>query len=198
MGEAGCAAVRTLVATLRHEFGLDAVIANGENSASGGRGITPESGSDLLSVVDFLTLGSHAFDAGGAGRFLEWETWIIRPANLEADSPGYGWGKFEAGGVWVAGPDSGKTRVLALRVLRLAFVDGADRRAILATTFTKKAATELRSRILSWGDKLRHALLADPDTTAGLELVGELRCLDLNRVTTGTLDTIARYRWSTG
>jgi 2',3'-cyclic-nucleotide 2'-phosphodiesterase len=52
-------------------------------------------------VVDFLTLGNHAFDAGGAGRFLEWETRIIRPANLEADSPGYGWGKFEAGGVRV-------------------------------------------------------------------------------------------------
>ncbi len=66
-----------------------------------GRGITSESGSDLLSVVDFLTLCNHAFDAGGAGKFLQWETRIIRPANLEADSPGYGWGMFEAGGVWV-------------------------------------------------------------------------------------------------
>jgi metallophosphoesterase (TIGR00282 family) len=101
VGEAGCAAVRTLVPTLRHELGLDAVVANGENSAPGGRGITPESGSDLLSVVDFLTLGNHAFDAGGIGKFLQWETRIIRPANLEADSPGYGWGTFEAGGVRV-------------------------------------------------------------------------------------------------
>jgi 2',3'-cyclic-nucleotide 2'-phosphodiesterase len=80
---------------------LDAVVANGENSAPGGRGITPESGSNLLSVVDFLTLGNHAFDAGGAGKFLRWETRIIRPANLEADSPGYGWGTFEVGGVRV-------------------------------------------------------------------------------------------------
>ena len=90
-----------LVPTLRNELGLDAVVANGENSAPGGRGITPESGSDLLSVVDFLTLGNHAFDAGGAGKFLQWETQIIRPANLEADSPGYGRGTFEAGGVRV-------------------------------------------------------------------------------------------------
>jgi len=82
-----------LVPTLRNELGLDAVVANGENSAPGGRGITPESGSDLLSVVDFLTLGNHAFDAGGAGKFLQWETRIIRPANLEADSPGYGRGR---------------------------------------------------------------------------------------------------------
>ena len=66
---------------------------------TGGRGITSESGSDLLSVVDFLTLGNHAFDAGGAGKFLEWETRIIRPVNFIAISPGYGWGTFEAGGV---------------------------------------------------------------------------------------------------
>lgn len=101
VGEAGCAAVRALVPALRQELGLDAVIANGENSAPGGRGITPESGSNLLSVVDFLTLGNHAFDAGGAGKFLQWETRVIRPANLEADSPGYGWGRFEAGGARV-------------------------------------------------------------------------------------------------
>jgi calcineurin-like phosphoesterase len=101
VGEAGCGAVRMLVPTLRNELGLDAVVANGENSAPGGRGITPESGSDLLSVVDFLTLGNHAFDAGGAGKFLQWETRIIRPANLEADSPGVRTGAFEAGGVRV-------------------------------------------------------------------------------------------------
>jgi 2',3'-cyclic-nucleotide 2'-phosphodiesterase len=101
VGEAGCAAVRTLVPTLRHELEFDAVVANGENSAPGGRGITPESGSELLSVVDFLTLGNHAFDAGGAGKFLQWEKRIIRPANLETDSPGHGWGTFEAGGVRV-------------------------------------------------------------------------------------------------
>ena len=44
---------------------LDAVVANAENSAPAGRGITRESGSALLSVADFLTLGNHAFDAEG-------------------------------------------------------------------------------------------------------------------------------------
>ena len=34
--DAGCAAVRTLVPTLRQELGLDAIVANGENSAPGG------------------------------------------------------------------------------------------------------------------------------------------------------------------
>lgn len=48
----------------------------------------------------------------------------------------------------VAGPGSGKTTVLALRVLKYVFVDDVDPAAILATTFTRKAASEPRSRIL--------------------------------------------------
>jgi len=70
VGETGCAAVQALVPTLRRELGLDAVVANGENSAPGGRGITAKSGSNLLSVVDFLTLGNHAFDAQGGKEYL--------------------------------------------------------------------------------------------------------------------------------
>ncbi len=101
MGDVGCAAVRTLVPTLRRQLGLDAVVANGENSAPGGRGITSESGSDLLSVVDFLTLGNHAFDAKGGKEFLDREPRVVRPANLKANLPGRGWGTFEAGGVRV-------------------------------------------------------------------------------------------------
>src|SRR5213593_2396279 len=55
----------------------------------------------------------------------------------------------------VAGPGSGKTTVIALRVLKLIFIDDIDPAAILATTFTRRAAAELRSRILGWGDTLR-------------------------------------------
>ncbi len=101
VGEAGCAAVRALVPTLRRELELSAVVANGENSAPEGRGITPQSGSALLSVVDFLTLGDHAFDAEGEEEYLDREPRVVRPANLDEDLPGRGWGTFEAGGVRV-------------------------------------------------------------------------------------------------
>jgi 2',3'-cyclic-nucleotide 2'-phosphodiesterase len=101
MGEVGCAAVLALVPDLRRELGLDAVVANAENSAPTGRGITPESASGLLSVVDFLTLGNHAFDVEGSEKFLEREPRVIRPVNLEAGSPGYGSGTFKAGNVRV-------------------------------------------------------------------------------------------------
>jgi calcineurin-like phosphoesterase len=95
MGEAGCAAVQTLVPTLRTELELDAVLAIGENSAPGVRGITAESGLALLSVVDFLTLGNHAFDTEGAEKYLDREPRVIRHANLGEGLPGRGWGTFE-------------------------------------------------------------------------------------------------------
>jgi metallophosphoesterase (TIGR00282 family) len=80
---------------------LDAVVANGENSAPGGRGITAASGSALLSVVDFLTLGNHAFDSRGARGYLDREPRVIRPTNAGEGLPGRGWGIFEAAGVRV-------------------------------------------------------------------------------------------------
>src|SRR5829696_8004539 len=101
VGESGCAAVQALVPVLRQELDLDAVIINAENSASSGRGITPDSGSALLSVADFLTLGNHAFDIEGVEEFLEWEPRVIRPVNVGEGLPGRGWGTFQANGVCV-------------------------------------------------------------------------------------------------
>jgi metallophosphoesterase (TIGR00282 family) len=97
VGDSGCAAVRELVPELRRDLALDAVVANGENSAPGGRGITAESGADLLESVDFLTLGNHALDADD-GAFLEAEPRVVRPANLKQDAPGRGWGTFQVNG----------------------------------------------------------------------------------------------------
>jgi DNA helicase-2/ATP-dependent DNA helicase PcrA len=88
----------------------------------------------------------------------------------------------------VAGPGSGKTTVIALRVLKLVFVDDIDPSNILVTTFTRKAAAELRSRILSWGDQLRHVFMLQP---AYRHVGNQLRRLDFNQITTGTLDSIA-------
>ena len=51
----------------------------------------------------------------------------------------------------VAGPGSGKTTVLVLRALRHVIVDGVLPENIIITTFTKKAAAEIRSRLITWG-----------------------------------------------
>ena len=88
----------------------------------------------------------------------------------------------------VAGPGTGKTTVLALRILKLILVDGIPPNGILATTFTVKAAAELRSRILSWGFQVIEELKKDaslpPATKDWLDIV------DINQVLTGTIDSI--------
>lgn len=88
----------------------------------------------------------------------------------------------------VAGPGSGKTTVMVLKILKFIYVDDVHPSSILATTFTRKAAAELRSRILSWGDQIRQHLLKDPKYK---DLHPQLRRLDFNQIITGTLDSIS-------
>lgn len=88
----------------------------------------------------------------------------------------------------IAGPGSGKTTVMALRVLKLIFVDGEEPGSIVLTTFTRRAAQELRSRVLGWGDELRQGLrneINDEDVLRTAEGV------DLNKMYVGTLDSLA-------
>lgn len=88
----------------------------------------------------------------------------------------------------VAGPGTGKTTCLTLRILKLVLVDGVPPRGILATTFTKKAAEELRSRVLGWGFKLIDVLRADPKLSAKKKVF--LDDIDINQVWTGTVDSL--------
>jgi len=87
----------------------------------------------------------------------------------------------------VAGPGTGKTATITMRMLKLVFVDGVAPNTILATTFTKKAAEELRSRLLSWGYAIQEEL-------AKLELSKMdrmyLERVDINQLRTGTIDSI--------
>jgi DNA helicase-2/ATP-dependent DNA helicase PcrA len=90
----------------------------------------------------------------------------------------------------VAGPGTGKTTSIVGRILKLVFHDQLSPGSILATTFTKKAAEELRSRILSQGSELKPLLLADPSVPADVKRwIGEV---DMNQVQTGTLDSICQ------
>lgn len=88
----------------------------------------------------------------------------------------------------VAGPGSGKTTVLTLRVLKIIFLDHVDPSTILVTTFTKKAASELRSNILRWGILLKNTFLSS-ELDADDELW--ISSLDFNQIITGTLDSIS-------
>lgn len=99
----------------------------------------------------------------------------------------------------VAGPGSGKTTVLVLRALRLVFVEGMLPENIIITTFTKKAANEIRARLIEWGLQLLNHLRVQLPAHRPSGFENWLMSIDLNRFITGTLDSICedvltRYR----
>jgi DNA helicase II / ATP-dependent DNA helicase PcrA len=90
----------------------------------------------------------------------------------------------------VAGPGSGKTTVLVLRALRLVFVDNFMPESIVVTTFTRKAAAEIRSRLVEWGLAIIEYLRANPPQPTPTGFMAWLDSIDINRFVTGTLDSI--------
>ena len=100
----------------------------------------------------------------------------------------------------VAGPGTGKTATLVLRILRLVFFDRIPPHTILAVTFTRKAADELRSRLQLWGQKLAQLLPAHP---AALQPDHSADPGNLQQLFAGTIDSLCqqlliRYPDATG
>lgn len=91
VGRPGRRALRELVPGLRKEYGLDMVIANGENSA-GGFGLTPATAEELLDAgVDVLTSGNHIWAQKDILPYLDGEMPILRPLNYPPGVPGRGY-----------------------------------------------------------------------------------------------------------
>ena len=90
----------------------------------------------------------------------------------------------------VAGPGSGKTTVLVLRILYLVFVHGYRPAEIIATTFTRKAASEMRSRILGWGYTLRNHLINISETEEVREWL-RTHC-EFSDIRLGTFDSLVQ------
>lgn len=98
VGRSGRRAVKDNVGSLRKEFKLDFVIANGENAA-GGKGITEDTARELFSCgVDVLTMGNHVWNKREALEYIDRETKIVRPANYPPGAPGLGWAVYNAPG----------------------------------------------------------------------------------------------------
>ena len=95
----------------------------------------------------------------------------------------------------VAGPGSGKTTVLVLRALRHVIVDGVLPEDVIITTFTNKAAAEIRSRLISWGilllDHFKELSIQRKDA----QLARHLALCDVNGFMTGTLDSLCE-KWN--
>lgn len=91
----------------------------------------------------------------------------------------------------VAGPGAGKTIVLVLRVLKLILVDQLVPSSVITTTFTRKAAGQLRSRILSWGYATVNLAIQNAHQAGDPQRVQWLRDIDVNAIRVGTLDSLA-------
>lgn len=96
--------------------------------------------------------------------------------------------EYGGGSLWLlAGPGSGKSEVLVTRTLKLLCVNGVKPRSILLTTFTEKAARNLKDRLATY-------LVALQNTDSSLQ------CVDLADIRIGTLhslcnDILQEYRY---
>jgi 2',3'-cyclic-nucleotide 2'-phosphodiesterase len=90
VASAGRRTLRSLLPGLRDEFGIDFVVANGENAA-GGIGITPKHADELFAAgVDVITLGNHTYRHREVWPYLDERAAIVRPANFLRTQPGRG------------------------------------------------------------------------------------------------------------
>jgi len=91
IGQPGRQAIHELVPGLRQQYGLDLVIANGENVA-GGFGLTLKTAEELLSNgIDVLTSGNHIWAQKEIIPYLDSDMPILRPLNYPAGVPGRGY-----------------------------------------------------------------------------------------------------------
>lgn len=91
IGKPGRWAVNGLLPDLRHQYGVDLVIANGENAA-GGLGLTPSTARELLRAgVDVITSGNHIWAQKEIIPYLDGEMPILRPLNYPPGVPGRGY-----------------------------------------------------------------------------------------------------------
>lgn len=100
----------------------------------------------LLSVVDFLTLGNHAFDA--EKEYVDREPRVIRPANLGGALPRRGWGTFEVGGVRV-GAANVQGRVFMRDIPRSPFEAGDEAVAALEAFGTDSILVDVHAEVTS-------------------------------------------------
>ena len=114
VGRPGRDAVTAAVPELRASLGLDLVVANAENSASGS-GITPRLFREIQRAgVDVMTLGDHAWKRRDNLDVLRKEERLLRPGNYPDEAMGKGALVFDA-------PDG--TRVGLITVLGRIFMD---------------------------------------------------------------------------
>ncbi len=117
VGRAAREAVIAMVPRWRRAWGLDAVIANGENAAAG-FGITAKIAEALFAAgIDVITTGNHVFDQRETLGFIDDMPRLLRPLNYPPATPGRGHALVEL--------DDGR-RLLVVNVMGRVFMPAFD------------------------------------------------------------------------
>jgi len=91
VGRPGRQIVHKLLGSLREEYGIDFVIANGENAA-GGFGLSVSTAHELLGDnIDVITSGNHIWAQKDILPCLDSDLPILRPLNFPPGVPGRGY-----------------------------------------------------------------------------------------------------------
>ncbi len=97
VGPSGCGAIKKFLLKIIKEKSIDFVVANGENAADNGAGITKKIAEELFeNGVDVLTTGNHVWDQKETAEHIEKEKKLLRPYNLIKPAPGRGFEIFSS------------------------------------------------------------------------------------------------------
>jgi hypothetical protein len=137
-GVPGRRAVEERLPGLREELEADFCIVNGENAADGA-GITPRIADRILAAgTDVITLGNHVWRRPEIGPYLAESERVIRPANVNAGSPGR---------ALTVAPAADGTPVAVINLLGRLFMDPAvgearKRAQVIVIDFHAEATSE--------------------------------------------------------
>jgi len=97
LSPSGCKSVRDYLPQIRKKNKIDFVIANGENAADSGVGITEKITEDLFKAgIDVITSGNHIWDQKETIEHIAREKRLLRPENFIEGTPGRGFETFIA------------------------------------------------------------------------------------------------------
>ena len=101
VGKIGRRIVKEKIPEYVKKYGIDFVIANGEN-ATHGKGLNYHHYEELInSGVDVITLGNHYNSKTEISRYINKVDFVIRPANILNEFPGEGSAVYDVDGITI-------------------------------------------------------------------------------------------------
>ena len=97
IGPSGCKSIKSYLPQIKKKHKINFVIANGENAADTGVGITEKITEDLFNAgVDVITSGNHIWDQKETIEHITREKRLLRPENFIEGTPGKGFEIYRA------------------------------------------------------------------------------------------------------